>query len=249
MARLDLNFSEVYIKVSEYLGLGSAPAGDNLTKVKAIVYRAYNRFLNPLNTVTGKRHVWSFLKRRHVIQTQGDVWKYPLPPNFGRMLGKPQYDSGTGRHQLTKVGGDYILQRRAYHSSKSYPCFYSLEPLKQDDDVGTRWEIWVWPEANGAYPITFTYEVLPEKPVDTTDFFFGPPFCSEVILELALSIAEIQEEDAAGVHSQIATGMLQDLILQDDIDCPDTVGSFYPRTSFYPRAHETLTSDEIYYGD
>jgi hypothetical protein len=51
---LQLTFSDIYTKVSEFLGLGSSPTGTDLTKVKDLTYRGYRRFLLPKNVRNGQ---------------------------------------------------------------------------------------------------------------------------------------------------------------------------------------------------
>ena len=75
MARLTLDYSDCWQKVSEFLGLtasGTAPTGQDLTDVKAIVARGLRQFLYPLDRKTGNGHEWSFLSQYWTFQATAD---------------------------------------------------------------------------------------------------------------------------------------------------------------------------------
>lgn len=224
MATLELDFSDLYTKTSEFLGLGSSPTGTNLTKVKDIVYRGYRRFLFPINQRNGRRHLWSFLKKSLVITTQDNKWKYALPADFSNFIGKPRFSSSDGYPAMERRSKEWILQQRVGSDTDSYPRYYAIVPLRFDKVVGTKWEMWIWPDASGAYTVTGTYIINPAKPSGDDDYFVGGVASSEAILECSLSVAEQQEDDTIGLHTQLAQGMIQDLINSDDVDVPDSIG-------------------------
>lgn len=224
MARLDLSFSEVYNQVSDFLGHGTTPSGSNLTLCKNIVHRAYRQFLFPINLKNGRIHRWSFLKRAFHVKLTSGVWKYQLPSDFNEMLGNPQYGDDEPYGELIKVDKDYILSRRSTETTSSYPEVYAIIPVSTDSKLGTMWELWVWPEPNSNNSLTFTYSCIPEKLSADTDYFLGGPFAGEVILEMSLSIAESQEENSSGQHTQLANQLLTTMMLSDVQSCPDQLG-------------------------
>ena len=225
MSRMIWTFSDVYTKVAEFVGLGSTPTGTELTKVKNLTYRGYMKFLYPLHPLSGRRHVWSFLKKRKVINTVSGQFRYALDDNFERMLSNPQYGDEAGYPELTKVSYTSILNKRNYGNVSSYPTEYAINVLSTDTAIGTKWEIGLWPNPNGVYSINFEYEVAPEKPTNDGDYFLGGNYNSEVILQCALSMAEHQEDDMETVHhTELANDMLNKAILADTIDTPKTVG-------------------------
>jgi hypothetical protein len=252
MASLDITFSTVYTKVSEFLGLGSSPTGSDLTLAKDIVYRGYRKFLYPVDPKSGERHLWQFLQKDYTISTQSDVWQYPLPSDFREMVKSPQFEPNSGYPELMKVSRDRILNRRAYADTQSWPIEYAIVPLKQDNELGTRWEMWLWPNPSGAYNITCTYIINPDKPEQDTDLFLGGPWAGEVVLECALAVAEQQEDDLQTQHhTQVANQMLAGMIRQDVTETPSTMGKlrgpWYRRNGWFSRMFTKIPSSQIYF--
>lgn len=251
MSRMIWTFSDVYTKVAEFLGLGSSPTGTELTKVKDLTYRGYMKFLYPMHPISKRRHVWSFLKERMVISVYSGTWRYPLPVNFERMLGNPQYGDQDGYPELTKVSWDSILNKRNYGNVSSYPVEYAVKVLSTDNEIGTKWEMGLWPEPNGNYNINCQYEIAPEKPTDDSEYFLGGNYNSEVILQCALAMAEHQEDDMETVHhTELANDMLAKAILADTVDTPKTVGrmTLFPGIQFL-RGFVKTDDSEIYADD
>jgi len=224
MARLDLTFEDIYKLVSDFLGLGTSPSGDNLTKVKNIVYRAYRQFLYPIHPATNRRHIWSFLRKSFFVYTKDGIWKYQLPLDFDTIIGNPQYGDQEPYGPLIKVTPDDILVKRALSTTQDFPSEYALYPVSTDPELGTMWEIWLWPEPDAGSSLSFSYNVSPQKPSATTDVILGGPLAAETILEIAYAIAEIQEENTTGVHGDLANKLLTQMILSDTNSVPDTLG-------------------------
>jgi hypothetical protein len=250
MARLDLTFEDIYKLVSDFLGLGTSPSGTNLTKVQNIVYRAYRQFLYPIHPNTSRKHTWSFLKKSYFIYTKDGVWKYQLPLDFDRMLAEPTYGDQEPYGPLTKVSPEMILNKRALSTTQDYPSEYALYPVSTDPELGTMWEIWLWPDPNAGSSITFQYLISPQKPSATTDVILGGPLAAETILEMAYAIAEIQEENTSGVHGDLAQKLLLQLILSDTISTPDSLGRLSLRgNGWEPRLGSVRHGTDNVYSD
>lgn len=221
---INLTFSDLYSQVSDFLGYGSSPSGTDLTKVKNIVHRAYRQFLYPINPRTGRIHRWSFLQKSFGVTTTEGTWKYTLPTDFVEMVGNPQYGDDSPWGELKKVDKDYILTRRSLVSTSSYPEVYAVVPVSRDTELGTMYELWLWPEPTGEDTITFWYVCYPEPLDATTDIVVGGPLAGETVLEMAMSIAELQEENVVANHAQSANQLLTSMILNDTSSCPDYLG-------------------------
>lgn len=248
MSRLDVTFADVQKRVSNFLGMGDSPTGTNLTLVKEIIYRAYRQFLFPTHPANGRPHLWSFLKYRFHMNTSQNKYQYTLPPDFEKMIGNPQYGEQFPYPELSKVSLERIMSRRAYARTAAYPMEYAIVPISQDSQTGSMWEMWMWPNPNGDYPLTFTYISSPLKPVNETDLFVGGPRAGETILEMSLAIAEQQEEKELGIHTQLADKMLQQMILSDNIDTPDSIGKIrmYGTENIFIRGFVQIDDREIY---
>jgi hypothetical protein len=95
------------------------------------------------------------------------------------------------------------------------PYYYSIVTSAYDPEIGEMDEIWFYPEPDSSYPIQFYYKSDPVKPDNANDYLPGGVKATEAILESCLSVAEIQEDDAAGIHTQLAQKLVQDLIIID----------------------------------
>lgn len=224
MALMKLTFEDVYKKVSEFLGLGSSPTGDDLTKVKDIVYRGYRKLLTSVDPMTGKLHVWSFLKQRATISTLANKWEYQLPLDFVYSNQSLKFDDDEGKPSLVARSESQIMKARSFSTSSGYPQFYAIRAGKYFKDTGQRYEVILSPPPNGVYLLRYSYIIEPEKPTTTTDVFVGGSFVSECILQCSLAVAEFQENDELDVQNQMAEKMLLQLIEQDRQFAPDTVG-------------------------
>lgn len=245
MSRLDLTFSEVYNQVSDFLGTGSSPTGSDLTLVKGIVYRAYRKFLYPIHPATGRSHYWSFLKKYGSFQTVETQWVYQLPLDFDRMLGNPQFDLSDGYPELVRVTSDRILNSRNYGEVSSFPQMYAIVS-GYEKELGQIWSLWLYPTPNGVHNIRYQYLMSPQKPDTSTDYLPGGPRAQEVMLEVALAVAEQQEDGEVGIHSQLAESELAKLILSDTVSTAETVGNLYSGGQSFRRGSVPLEASDVY---
>jgi len=224
LASLELNFQEIYSLVSEFLGYGSTPAGTNLANCKAVVYSGLRRFYFPINMTTGRKHIWSFLKKTLVITTVSGKWQYELPSNFSRFITDLNYSKDSGCTKPVKVDPEKILNLRATNVINSHPSHWALIKPGFTKETGSNWEIWFYGNPNGAYNLTGIYIINPDKPSATTDVFPGGVEASEAILESCLAVAEQNYDEVEGIHTKRAEELIQKLIKHDTADVPETVG-------------------------
>jgi len=249
MAKLILNWSEVYTEVSEFLGLGSSPGATDLATVKAIVSRGLRRFYYSIDAGTRQPHVWSFLKKYHSLSTIADSWKYALPSDYSEMITKPSFGESTGYLPLKQRDPQQIIEKRVGSLSTGYPIYYAIAPVTFDDETGTYYEFWVYPTPSGVHQLRFWYKIDPLEPTETTDFFPGGVKSVEAILENCLAVAEQQEDDVVGLHSQLATQLTQDLIIIDKRPTTDRIGNLYGQVEPWPGQRNdyfTATDADIY---
>ena len=208
MADMKLNFDDVSVKVAEFLGEGSTAT----TKSKDITYRGYRNFLNPIDVQNGQPYHWSFLKKYDTIVTIGNQWKYPLPNDYANVEIGFIHDTQSGYPQIEKVSAEAILQKRKFSTNSCYPTSFAITTGTYTKETGSKYEAWFHGVPNGVYIIPYWYIFEPEEPSETTDMFVGNVFASEAILEAALAVAETQEDDVVGIHSQLANEAIQRLI-------------------------------------
>jgi len=256
MARLTLTLSDLYTKVSNFLSItdtGTAPTDDTeLATCKDIVYRGYRQFLYPIDTRTGQMHEWSFLKQFYSFNTVSGKWKYALPANFSDFLDNPHFDDTTGYKELRKVLPEQILESRANIVVNQYPLSYAIAPYTYDNSTGTFYEMWLDPEPDGVYLLKFFYRIDPLKPENDTDYLVGGIRATEAILENCLAVAEQQEDDTIGIHTQLAADLTQKLIISDIQEESDFIGNLSWRKDRFPSREEgswTADTTRVYEGD
>jgi len=98
MASLILDFTTICKRVSDFLGFTStydtAITSTNLTRCQDIVYRAYRKYLFPLNPQTGQVYVWSFLRKTGTLLTEASKSNYALPADFVGLVSGFKFDAG-----------------------------------------------------------------------------------------------------------------------------------------------------------
>lgn len=224
MSSLILTFENAYKRVSDFLGLGLSPTGSNLTKVKDIVYRGYRKFLFPFNPITGQIYVWSFLRKTGTLITKTGESKYILPAEFVGLVSGFKYDAGENKDNPIRIDISKLRALRSISVAEAAnPEYYAISSTPYDKDTGTTYEVWFYKTPNAA--LTFKYEYIfdPDKPTADSDIFVGGVRGSEVIMQLALAVAELQEDDTAGPQDTKAVEMLNAFIAYDQQYIPNAV--------------------------
>lgn len=224
MATLQLQFSEVYIKVSEFLGWGSNPAGADLTNAKNVVHRGYRRFLRPVDLRYGKKHVWSFLEKHTVLNTKSGEWVYNLPSDFHSLRSPFKHEKDSGYPPMQPRALADLQQMRSGVDSMSYPYFYALKTGLYVKEIGSTYEVAFFETPNENYRLNYSYIFKPPKLENDTDVFVGGDLASEAILEQCLAVAEHEYDEIIGTHTQAASKITQDLIVNDESTIADSVG-------------------------
>jgi hypothetical protein len=219
MARMTLGYSELYTRVSNYLGLtasGTAPTGQNLTDCEAIVNRGIRQFLYPIDMKNGTPHYWSFINQYWTFKVEASKWKYALPVDFAEVLEDFVCGSDDGLMPLQKRDGQQIMKYRSVSDTTGWPEYYAIVPSRYNPDTGTIYELWIYPTPSQVYALSTFYRVDPIKLAATTDLVIGGISAVEAILESCLAVAEHQEEDNTSTHhQQKAQELIQTLIRFD----------------------------------
>jgi hypothetical protein len=219
MARMTLGYSGLYTRVSNFLGLtaaGTAPTSTDLTTCQDIVDRGIRQFIYPIDMKYGTPHQWSFLSQYWSFDTVSGQWKYALPIDFSDILEDFSFDEDEGLPKLTKRSGQQIKQMRSITDTTGWPEYYALVPSRYDIEVGTVYELWLYPTPGSTYSVSTFYRIDPIKLSATTDFVVGGISAIEAILESCLGVAEHQEDDnTTQHHQQKAQELIQTLIRFD----------------------------------
>lgn len=224
MASLILTFEDAYKRVSSFLGFGTSPAGTNLTTVKDIVYRAYRSFLFPLDPATGQSYVWSFLRKTGSVITKANFYSYELPEDFVGLVSGFKYDAGENKDNPIQINMSKLRALRSQSvATAANPEYYAINVEPFDMATGSRYSVNFYKTPSGAVTFKYDYIYDPVKPSATTDVFIGGVRGSEVIMQLALGVAELQEDEMAGPQEAKAKEMLDAYIKYDKQYIPNAV--------------------------
>lgn len=219
MAKMTLSYSDLYTKVSNFLGLtttGTAPSGTDLTTCQDIVHRGIRQFLYPIDAKYGTPHNWSFIEQYWTFSTVANQYKYAVPEDFSELLTELTFSKDEGLPALKKRSGQQIEHMRNISDSSGWPEYYALVPVRYDMTMGTMYELWLYPTPSSAYTLSTFYRIDPIKLSATSDLVIGGISACEAILESCLGVAESQEDDNTSTHHQMkAEELIQKLIRFD----------------------------------
>lgn len=218
MANLRLTYSDLYTRISNFLGLtdtGTAPTSTDLTTCQDIVQRGLRQFLYPIDARTGDYWEWSFLRPLCTLNLLADKWQYQLPEDFSSIITDPTYAEDDNFKQIARTTPDNILNLMSAGDVSYAPYYYAIVTSDYDPEIGELDEIWLYPKSDGVYRIQFFYKSDPIKASAAGNFLPGGVKATEAILENCLAIAESQEDDVIGIHTQLAQKLTQDLIIID----------------------------------
>lgn len=231
MAKLTLTYQNLYDEVSHFLGLtarGTTPTGTNLTLCKSIVDRGIRQFLYSIDIETGAPHEWEFLKVYWDFTTVSGQWKYALPVDFSDVYSTLHFDASNINPPLLKRNSQQILDMRTGASISGSPEYFAITPLKYDIEIGTLYELWVYPTPSASETLSGFYKADPIQLSATTDLVIGGIRAIEAILESCLAVAEHQEDDmTTSHHTQKAVELVQKLIKFDKVTATDKIGNLY----------------------
>lgn len=232
MSKMTLSYADLYTHVSNFLSFTAptvAPTGTNLTVCEGIVDRGIRQFLYPIDMKYGTPHEWSFLKRYWSFNTVGDQWKYALPADFSELLTGFSHGDSQFLRSLVKRSGQQIKEMRNITVTSGWPLYYAVVPLPYDIEIGTTYELWLYPNPSQVYTFSCFYRPDPIKLSATTDLVIGGISAIEAILESCLAVAETQGDDNASTfHQSEAARLIQTLIRFDSNKTDtDTIGNLY----------------------
>lgn len=232
MARMTLSYNDLRIRVSNFLGStspGVAPTGTDLTTVDGIIDRGIRQFLYPIDMKYRTPHEWSFIKQPWSFSTVSGQWKYALPIDFSDLLTEFSHDSSQALQPLIKRSAQQIKEMRSYSMTTGWPMYYAVVPQRYDIEIGTAYELWLYPNPSQAYTFSCFYRVDPVKLSATTDLVIGGISVIESILETCLGVAELQEDNnTSTTHQAKAVELIQTAIRFDSNKTDtDTIGNLY----------------------
>jgi hypothetical protein len=164
----------------------------------------------------GTPHRWSFIERYWSFNTVGDKWKYALPADFSELLTDFTFGDSQALRPLQKRNAQQIKKMRNISITSGWPIYYAVVALPYDIEIGTQYELWMYPNPSQVYTFSTFYRADPVQLSATTDLVIGGISAIEAIIESCLGVAEHQEDDNRSTHHQSkAEELIQKLIRFD----------------------------------
>lgn len=224
--------------IGRHIGAGPNPSAWTHQQEQLIaeaLRRGRRRVYNP-PLIRDERypHDWSFLRPLTDIVTIPGIYEYDLPSDFAQMYGPMTHstDQSTLFPAIRYVGEVQIRQLIQREETSARPERAAVRVKPHDDDVGTQYELLLWPIPDQNYRLTYRYRVNPDTqkgdtlPALTTKFeLHGGDRYWEVYLEAALYSADELMEVRNSKHGERFMRALEAGVGQDRLThSPDYMG-------------------------
>lgn len=213
---LSLKKSHFEGEVGLFLGYGRGTANgdeawDTLTEatIKSIVNSGYRQFIFP-PAIDGNQspYDWSFLKPEKSLTLASGSRTLALPDDCGAGIegNITVSSSDSSCYQDVCIVNEGVIRMMFADApdSTGYPQYAAIRPTKGTaQNHGQTFELYIYPEADADYTLTFTYYVIPDALTDNYPYCYGGAAHAETILESCLAIAEERLDDQhGGVHGR-----------------------------------------------
>ena len=156
-----ISYYEIIERVSDFLGYGLAPAGDELTRVRARIEAGYRRFLDP--PVLPREvvpHEWSWLSPLATLDLSLGVYRYTLPFDFGGIISDMNYAPQASLIQRVSITHEGVIRKlRANNDQSGDPYTAAVRALSHSLTSGQLWELVVYPTPIEARTLYYRYKV------------------------------------------------------------------------------------------
>lgn len=194
---LSLTLDELRREVARFLSFGRDYTNLNITQqedVDSIIRRGLRQFYQPPPVAGFPAHQWSFLRPTVSLTTVANQETYPLPDDFGAMMG-----SKITFATIMYVDGPLIVSDYQYRAFKGastsdtgLPVYATVRVRAATGDVPTpvRHDLLMWPRATSAVGMTYQYAAIQDAVTLALEHPAGAAMHGETILASCLAIAE-----------------------------------------------------------
>lgn len=218
MSTLALTYPDYMNAVGYFLGYGTDYTAYDATRqarCDALVQAGLRQFYFPANAPDGFKG-WSFLRpSTGTITTVSGTSTYDMPSNFGIIEGPITYPSTTTGPPITIIDESDIRAMTGFGATTGKPVYASIRPKTTTGSADQGWECLLWPTPDIAVVLTFKYSLSPAKLTVLLPYPYGGIFHHETIKESCLSVAEYDEDDTPGIHTEKFQQRLAASILYD----------------------------------
>lgn len=206
MESLALAKADYEVEIADFMGWGRDSdqwSDDETARIKRDLGSALRRFYYPVPP-----HDWSFLRPFISLTLTSGERTTALPDNYGGVEGNVSVaDSGGSSFSPVRFGNPNSVQNlyAASTSATGRPQLVSVRSKKHPDTgKQQRSELYVFPEADADYTLTFQMYMNPDFLLnDVMPYALGGAEHSETILEACLAVAEERRmniPDGMGPH-------------------------------------------------
>jgi len=156
-----ISYYEMIERVSDFLGYGLAPSGDDLARVRARIEAGYRRFLDP-PVLPGEvvPHEWSWLSPLATLEISAGVYRYTLPYDFGGIISDISYAPQVSVIERIAVTHEGVIRKyRANNDYSGDPYVAAVRALSHSHTSGQLWELVVYPTPSEARTLYYRYKV------------------------------------------------------------------------------------------
>lgn len=220
MAIQTYTFEDLWKRVSEYLGTGLAPKGDDLVRAQDIVNAGLLRFL-------GSRE-WTFLKHVATLSLVANDEEKDMPADFERFIQPPTFDETYNYPPLQEVSVSQIHSYRSGRTYTSSPQYFALNNKTHVAASGTEIEIMLFPKSDATYALEYEYKSGSTSLTSKDHIPIGGRMYSLAIQKCCLAEAEEGEDEIIeGPQFNAAQREVGKAIKQDIHREPSSLGYVY----------------------
>lgn len=247
LTTLGLAYSDYYERLRRYLGFPETPDSDDEADLLECMDDGLMNFYNAYD--------WSFLRKRTTIATVSGDYDTDLPSDFAILRGRFHFAADEGYHPLENTTPDLIDSWRTVDSSSRRPRYAAVHYKSSDQTAVQDQEVLFYPTPDGAYTLTYEYEVKRYQIRSGTDYPLGSEIHSQTILQFMLAEAELKRNDHVGVHharlygTNGMPGLLQISMDKDNDQGPDYLGDMVDHSDNKQEAnqmHRYINGDVTY---
>jgi hypothetical protein len=153
---------------------------------------------------------------------------YDLPDDFGQPLTGFSFDTQYNKDPLKRVSDAGLVSMRSGYSTTSCPKYAAIRPKTGDFDnsTGQRFEVLFFPLADGAYTLGYSYAVLAENSLSTTNQYpLGGAVHGQTIQSCCIAAARYLFRDSSEQeYRDSIRSAVQDSIRKDNALAPTFLG-------------------------
>jgi hypothetical protein len=224
MASLAIDYDVLRREVGRELGFSRDPAAWNAnqtTDVDDVINAGLRQWYRPPRLPNERSaHQWSFLRPVGSLVLVASVEDYDLPRSFGGLDGDMtfHFSDDVARKGILHVSESHIRnirQSNTHRNTQYYPRLAAVVPVLSAGLEQARYQLWIWPEPDVSYTITYRYWARQEGLTVNNPIPLGAEEHAETIIASCLAAAESRLNDDAGVRRE---QYLEQLLASVDFD-------------------------------